>query len=371
MKIDRALIKNIDWSLPGLALVICLIGVLNIYSAGYSLSYSALSQDPPYLKQFRWIMVGLVAMITAALIDYRILNRYAYVIYLGSILLLVLTFLIGKTSQGAQRWLVLGGLNVQPSEMIKLTLILALGRYFSDKRIPRGLGLREMVIPLCLVLLPVGLILKQPDLGTAMIVLLITGPVFLLRGINLKTLLAGSLGFLFILPFGWFFLKDYQRERLLNFFGPERDPLGSGYHIIQSIIAVGSGGLTGKGYLQGSQTQLKFLPEQQTDFIFSVLAEEWGFLGGVVVCFLFFILISKGIKIAYDARDILGSLIAFGVSLLIAWGVVINMGMVMGIVPVVGIPLPFLSYGGSAIVVSLFGVGLLMNINARRLSLKS
>ena len=214
------------------------------------------------------------------------------------------------------------------------------------------------------------LILKQPDLGTALIVMIIFSSIIFFIGINWKSVAIVFIGCLILLPIGWHFLKDYQKDRLITFLNPNSDPLGAGYHIIQSMIAVGSGGIFGKGFIQGSQTQLKFLPEQQTDFVFSVFAEEWGFIGALVLIIMFMSLILWGLKIALHSRDLLGTLIALGITAFIFWEVFINIGMVLGILPVVGIPLPFLSYGGSAMVVLLTAIGLLMNVSVRRFILQ-
>jgi len=213
---------------------------------------------------------------------------------------------------------------------------------------------------------PFILILEQPDLGTGLILLIVSASLFLFVGVRLKSLAYVASLVLLMMPVGWYFMKEYQRERVLTFLNPERDPLGSGYHIIQSMIAVGSGGFLGKGFLKGTQTQLQFLPEQQTDFVFSVFAEEWGFIGGASLIILFASLLLWSLKIALHSRDFLGTLIAFGLAALLFWEVFINIGMVLGMMPVVGIPLPFLSYGGSAIVSLLTCIGLLLNVSMRR-----
>jgi rod shape determining protein RodA len=253
---------------------------------------------------------------------------------------------------------------------MKLTIILALARYFDDHKSNEPYTLKELVIPFLMAMGPFLLILKQPDLGTALIVMIIFASIVFFIGVNWKSFAIAFSGGLMLMPLAWYFLKDYQRNRLITFLNPENDPLGTGYHIIQSMIAVGSGGILGKGFLKGSQTQLKFLPEQQTDFVFSVFAEEWGFIGALFVFFLFASLIFWGLKIALHSRDLLGTLIAFGITALISWEVFINVGMVLGILPVVGIPLPFLSYGGSAMIVLLTAIGLLMNVSVRRLILQ-
>lgn len=369
IKLDRRLILNFDWTLLILVLIISGIGLMNIYSAGFSLA--DFRQTPLYIKQLQWILIGLAGMTVAFFVDYRFLSRHAYIIYAVSIVLLIVVFTAGYATRGSQRWIAIGGFTFQPSELVKLTLILALGKYFDDHQLGRGYHLTELFIPFTIVIIPFFFILKQPDLGTALVLLILFLAMLFFVGLEWRSLLIAGTGGLILIPIGWYFLKDYQKGRILTFFGPERDPLGSGYHIIQSMIAVGSGGVFGKGFLKGSQTQLKFLPEQQTDFVFSVFAEEWGFLGGVILVAMFFFLILWGLKIMTHSRDYPGALIAFGITMLIFWEVFINIGMVLGILPVVGIPLPFLSYGGSSMVVLMTAVGVLMSISVRRFFLQS
>ncbi|MCL2669504.1 MAG: rod shape-determining protein RodA [Syntrophaceae bacterium] len=364
LKFDRRLALKFDWTLFSMVALIISIGVLNIYSAGFSLMEN--EQTPYYIKQLQWILIGTVAMSIAFFVDYRFFARHAYLLYGVSLLLLLVVFATGYTSRGSQRWISFLSFSFQPSELVKLTLILALAKYFDRYRSSRDHRLREFLVPFIIVMVPFLFILKQPDLGTGLVLLIIFASLVFFVGLEWRGFLIAVMTALLLAPVGWFFLKDYQKERIFTFFSPERDPLGSGYHIIQSMIAVGSGGLLGKGFLGGSQTQLKFLPEQQTDFVFSVFAEEWGFLGGVLLIVLFLSLIFWGLKIAIHSKDYLGALIAFGITMLIFWEVFINIGMVLGILPVVGIPLPFLSYGGSSIVVLMTAVGLLMNISVRR-----
>jgi rod shape determining protein RodA len=336
---------------------------MNIYSTGFSLTTA---KAPLYLKQIQWIILGLLFMLITLSIDHRILVQYAYIIHGVAILMLIFVTFYGYTSHGSQRWLAFGGFSFQPSELIKLTLILSLARYFSDHGTQSRYSIKDLLTPFFILLVPFVFVVRQPDLGTALMLLITFISMILFVGIRIRDLLiAGSSGLL-LAPLAWYFFKDYQKERIMTFFDPERDPLGSGYHIIQSMIAIGSGGFLGKGFLKGTQTQLKFLPEQQTDFVFSVFAEEWGFIGGVALILLFLFLILWGFKIAQYSRDLSGTLIAYGVTIMIFWGVFINIGMVLGILPVVGIPLPFLSYGGSSVVVLMMGIGLLINISMRR-----
>ena len=368
LRFDRRIFQHFDWTIFVLVLAICAIGILNIYSAGFSASES---HFPFYVKQIQWILVGLFFMIAVFLIDYRVICQAAYLIYGISVALLIIVFFYGYTTHGSQRWISTGFFAFQPSELMKLTMIIVLARYFDNHNSNEPYKLRELFIPFVIVLIPCLLILKQPDLGTALVIMLLSASIIFFLGINWKTFAIALVSGLVLMPLGWHFLKDYQKERLLTFLNPEHDPLGTGYHVIQSMIAIGSGGVFGKGFLNGSQTQLKFLPEQQTDFIFSVFAEEWGFIGALVLAIMFISLILWGLKIALHSRDLLGTILAFGITALISWEVFINVGMVLGVLPVVGIPLPFLSYGGSAMICLMTAIGLLMNVSVRSFILKS
>jgi len=366
VKIDRRLFANFDWVLLGLVLLISGIGILNLYSAGYNLR---VTEEHLYTKQMSWILLGLIMMVIAFSVDYHIIIRHAYLIYVVSVLLLFLVSFYGNIVHGSQRWLVIWGFSFQPSELMKLAIIIVLVRYFDDN-MEKGYYPANLVILLTIVGIPFFMIVRQPDLGTAMFLMVLFLSMAVFAGVGRKLLIRLGLGGMIFAPLFWFFLKDYQRERILTFLNPERDPLGAGYHIIQSIIAIGSGGVWGKGILKGTQTQLRFLPEQQTDFAFSVFAEEWGFIGVSVLMFIFLVLILWGLKITRYSRDLPGALTAFGVTMFVFWGIFINIGMVIGIFPVVGIPLPFFSYGGSSMIVLMTGVGLLMNVSMRRFILQ-
>jgi len=362
--IDRRLFTNFDWTLFGLVVLIAAIGVVNIYSA--SASYKLVG-TPFYIKQIYWILAGFFLAVTVCSIDYHLLEDVAYWIYGALLLLLVVVLIAGKSSMGATRWLHLGFFSIQPSEPMKIIIIAVVARFFSNRPVTQGIGLRDLGYPFLLLGGPVLLIMKQPDLGTAILVILIVCTMMIYVGVRWTTFVSVMLAALPTLFVGWhYFLREYQKDRVLNFINPERDPLGSGYHIIQSKIAVGSGGILGKGFLGGTQSHLRFLPEQHTDFAFSVFAEEWGFIGCLVMLLLYLFLILWGLHIAGRCNDRFGSLFAVGISAMLFWHILINMGMVIGLFPVVGVPLPFFSYGGTSMVTSMVGVSILLNISMRR-----
>lgn len=362
--IDRRLITNFDWGLMLLVLLIAGIGVMNIASAAASYSM----HDTPYaLRQVYWVLIGGIIVILVCSIDYHLFQDLAYWFYGLLILLLLVVLLVGKTSMGATRWLHLGFVSFQPSELMKIVIIMVFANYLANFSTPGSLSLRALVNPFLLLGAPALLIMKQPDLGTASLVVLIALSMLLYAGVKLRAIITLLLAALPTVFFGWhYYLRGYQKERVLNFIAPERDPLGSGYHIIQSKIAVGSGGLTGKGFMQGTQTQLRFLPEQHTDFAFSVFSEEWGFLGCLAVLLLYFVLILWGLNIARRCNDHFGSLMAVGVTAMLFWHIIINIGMVIGLFPVVGVPLPLFSYGGTSMITTMVGLGILLNIRMRR-----
>jgi len=361
--IDRRLFIHFDWTLMGIVLLIASIGILNLYSiTGHWEIYGT----PVYLKQTLWLLMGLVLMITVAFIEYRFYSDFAYVVYIISIFFLLVVLGFGTVSSGAQRWIRVGFINLQPSELVKISFILALAKYFQRPVGREGYSLKHLAFPFFILVIPLILILKQPDLGTAIVLLLVFFSVLLFVKIRWSSLLAIVLVGASVLPLVWRFLKEYQKKRIVTFFDPDSDPLGAGYHLIQSKIAVGSGGITGKGFMQGTQSKLGFLPEQQTDFIFSVLGEEWGLIGSLMIVLLYFFLILWGLRIAVQAKDRYGAIISFGVVAMLFWHILINIGMVLGLMPVVGIPLPLLSYGGSFLISTLIGIGLLLNVSMRR-----
>ena len=363
---DRRLILNFDWTLLITVLFISTMGILNLYSSTYPHTGSG---TPLFIKQIYWLLAGIGLAIFILLFDYRTFIRYAYPFYISCLFLLLLVMIFGRTTSGSQRWLQLGFFSFQPSELAKIAIILALTRYFTENENTLGYGFRDLIVPFLILAIPLALIFKQPDLGTTGLLVLISFSMLAFMGFRLQTWLTLGGACAAALPIFWHFLKDYQRTRLLTFINPDLDPLKTGYHITQSKIAVGSGTIWGKGWLKGTQSQLHFLPEQHTDFVFSVWAEEWGFVGAFLLLFLFLLLISRGLKIANTSKDRAGAVLAIGISAMLFWQIFINVGMVVGIVPVVGVPLPLFSYGGTSVISTLMGIGILMNISMRRFML--
>jgi len=363
MMIDRRLLIHFDWALLAIVCLIASVGILNLYSVT---SGGEFSGTPFYLKQIFWLAIGMGVMIVIAFIEYRYYSDFAYIVYAVCFVLLLGVMAYGLITSGAQRWVRFGSISFQPSEFVKIALILALAKFFRRPPDRKGYPLKYLSYPFLLLVLPVILILKQPDLGTAIILVLIFFSVLLFVKIRWTALLTIALTGAGVFPIFWSLLKDYQKRRVITFFNPDLDPLGAGYHIIQSKIAVGSGGILGKGFMKGTQCKLGFLPEQQTDFIFSALAEEWGLLGSLFLVGLYFALILWGLRIAIQSKDRFGAIVAFGVAAMLFWHAFINIGMVLGMMPVVGIPLPLLSYGGSFLFSTMIGVGLLLNISMRR-----
>jgi len=360
---DRRLLTHFDWLLLVLVLLIAGIGIGNLYSATSAWEGRIASV---YLRQIAWLGFGVTLALLLCLFDYRRLLHLSFFFYVANVLLLLGVLVFGKTIMGATRWIDLGFFNLQRGEVMKLVIIMALARYFSEKTPFGGFGLRELSIPFLLLGLPVLLVARQPDLGTALLILFIGLSMALFAGIRRRTLLLLTLSGLLGCWGGWYLLHDYQRQRIMTFLDPEHDPLGAGYHIIQSKIAVGSGGFFGKGFMQGTQSRLSFLPERHTDFAFSVFAEEWGFAGCLLLIGLYLLLILWGLYIARRAADRFGSYLAVGVTAMLFWHIVVNLGMVIGLMPVVGVPLPLFSYGGTNMVTTMVGVGILLNVSMRR-----
>jgi rod shape determining protein RodA len=351
---------NINWALVLLLSIIAAIGFAMLYSAANG------SWQPWAERQAIRFGVALILMLAVAIVDLRFWLRWAYFFYAAACVLLIAVELRGAIGMGAQRWIDLGLIQLQPSEITKIALVLALARYFHALT-PENIGRPVLLIPpTLLVVFPAALVLKQPDLGTALMLVLAGGAIFFLAGVRwwkFAIIIVGGAG---AIPLAWRFLRDYQKNRIYTFFDPENDPLGAGYHSLQSKIAIGSGGIFGKGFMQGSQTHLSFLPEKQTDFIFTMLAEEWGLVGGLLLLALYSLVIVYGYAIAFRSRSTFGRLLALGITVDFFLYVFINVAMVMGLIPVVGVPLPLISYGGTAMLTLMFGFGLLMSVYVHR-----
>jgi rod shape determining protein RodA len=353
-------LRDLHWPFVTLFAVIGVIGYAVLYSAGGG------SHEPWAWRHGVRLALGIPVMIAVAMIDQRLWYKVAYPLYALTLALLVLVDILGMTAKGAQRWLDLGVIQLQPSEIMKVALVLALARYFHSAYLSDVKRPLFLLPPLAMIGAPVALVLLQPDLGTAIMLGASGVGLLFMAGVRIwKFLLAGGLAAA-ALPIAWANLHDYQRQRVYTFIDPENDPLGTGYHIIQSKIALGSGGLWGKGFLNGSQAQLNYLPEKQTDFAFTMMAEEVGFVGAVVVLALFFALLVLGLTIALRAPSQFSRLVAAGMVINLTLYVVINVAMVTGLIPVVGIPLPLISYGGTAMLTALVAAGLILGADAHR-----
>ncbi|MDR3569310.1 MAG: rod shape-determining protein RodA [Syntrophobacteraceae bacterium] len=363
---DRRLIENFDWSVIWTMMAILCIGLLSIYSAVYP-QIQARPTNNLFVKQIIWLVVGFAVMCGSLFINYQRLRALSPWLYGIIVFLLAAVLLVGKEVNGSKRWLEIAGFQFQPSEFVKVIIIIWLSGYFSSQEVSNFPNFRKLILPVGMVILPVLLVLAEPDLGSAIALAATAGSMILFVGVRWRYLAILILTIIpLLLPVWQRVLKPYQKQRVLILLSPDRDPLGAGYHIRQSKIAIGSGMLWGKGFLNGTQNKLRFLPEKQTDFIFSVWAEEWGFVGCAALILLFGLLIFLILRIAARSRDRFGSLIVVGVGGLIMWQALINIGMVLGLLPVVGITLPFVSYGGSSIIALCLAVGLAENVSMRR-----
>jgi rod shape determining protein RodA len=363
--------RNSFFKILTIAFFIAVLGVLTIYSSTYQ-KEGSLWQDI-YKRQILWITIGLVCFFFFAGFNYRKLWDASYFIYGLALFFLLLVFCLGIIRLGAQRWLKFAWFNFQPSEFAKLAIIIFLARYFSRKSasdislLSGKFGIfRGLILPFIFVAIPMFLVIEQPDLGSGLMLLLAFVSLLYLTNVRLKYIFILLISLILPLPFLWHFLRDYQKDRLLVFINPNIDPLGAGYTVIQSRIAIGSGGLLGKGWLSGTQSQLYFLPESHTDFIFATFSEQWGFLGSLLLICMYYLIIRQGFMIAQRTQDSFGKLLAYGISLLLALQVFINIAMNMGLAPVVGLPLPLLSYGGSSVLVTFIALGILVNIDRTR-----
>lgn len=363
---DRSFFRRMDWAFICFILFIQIIGLVNLYSATHGPTSKEI--ESLFVNQLIWISAGWLVFTLMTLVDYAVISQIGYLIFGVNFLALVYVTLNGKVALGAQRWIDFGPLHYQPSETMKLALIMILAKILSQRSSQgSGMGFRELFVPLLALFIPFGLVVEQPDLGTGMMLAAIGSSMILFCKVR-KYIIAGAVligvcgAYL-----GWNFgLREYQKNRVLTFISPANDPRGTGYNSIQSKIAVGSGKFIGKGFRKGTQSQLEFLPERHTDFIFSVLSEEWGFIGSMLTMTLYIWLFVLMIRIASNAREKFGALLVVGVLCYIFWHMFVNMGMVIGLLPIVGVPLPLLSYGGSSMLTTMAGLGLVSSVAYRR-----
>jgi rod shape determining protein RodA len=358
--IDRRLLQNVDWPLLGAT-----VGLVVLSASTLATLHVGRAGGGVALRQLAWFGVGILALLAVASIDYRRLVQLAPLLYVAGLAALVAVFVAGRTVSGARRWLLVGPVSVQPSELFKICFVL-MAVWLVTSRWAQPVGKAALALAAPMLVVPMVLIVKQPDLGTALLLLPVLIALLVAAGMRLRLLGGLVLAGLAATPLAWFVLKDYQRERILVFLDPLRDPLGSAYNVIQAKIAIGSGQLLGKGVAGATQSRLAFLPERHTDFIFAVFAETWGFVGCLVLLTCYALLLLRGFDIAASTREPVGRLVALGVTSLVATQVLVNVGMVTGLLPVVGIPLPLMSYGGSSMVVSMMALGLLLSVRMRQ-----
>ena len=360
---------SFDWVLFLTASTVAVLGVINLYSAT-SVAKAALSDI--YIQQVYWLVLGGILAAAVAVIDYRHYERLGYLLYGVGIVLLLLVFILGKDIRGSSRWINIGSFGFQPSEFMKLFLIIALAKYLHDDPRTEERRMKDLIVPSIIAGIPTLLVLKQPDLGTALIHFLIFTTICLLTRIRWQTLASIVVSAGIALPLAWsFVLKDYQKARITVFLNPEANLLGSGWHAHHARVAIGAGGFSGEGFMRGTQNQFNFLPEQHSDFPFAVFAEDWGFLGCFFLVCLYGFLVLWSIRIAATAKDRFGAVLAIGVGALIFWHALFNLGMVTGLLPVVGVTLPLFSAGGSSVLTIMIGIGLLMNVSMRRFWISS
>lgn len=355
----REKLYNISFSYVMFIVILDAIGIVMLYSAANG------NWSPWAINQLIRFGMGFAVMIVLALTDIKLLLRYAYIFYFITLILLVVVEVAGHTGMGATRWINLGFIKLQPSEFMKIAMVLVLARYFHTSSLQSIESVRGIIPPLLMAIFPAFLIVLQPDLGTALMLIFTTAAMFFAVGVQIWKFVVVFIGGLVTIPFAWHFLHDYQQNRVLTFLNPERDPLGAGYHIIQSKIALGSGGVFGKGFLKGSQSHLNFLPEKHTDFIFTMLSEEFGLVGAVLVVILNILILAYSYSFALKSTSYFGKLLAIGLATNYFMYVFINIAMVLGLLPVVGIPLPLISYGGTVMlsIMASFGIILCVHIN--------
>jgi rod shape determining protein RodA len=358
----RAISHSIDWFLIVSVVLISIGGILNLYSA---VSFS-MGRDL-YLTQIYWYAFGTVMAVVVATIDYRTFEKYAYVLYGVGILLLFAVLLFGREINGSRRWLEIGGFNLQPSELMKVFILLAIGKYIASQPSRETSTFADVGVLGFLTFMPMLLVMKQPDLGTALILFIIFLTVLFLYRLKLTSILMSLILVSFAVPISWtYLLQGYQRQRILTFLNPEADVLGSGWHAYQSQIAIGSGHIFGKGLMNSTQNSHGFLPAHATDFPFSVWCEEQGLVGSLLILFFYLMFIVLALRVASNARDRFALIVSFGIANIFFWQSFLNIGMVSGVLPIVGVTLPFFSYGGSSVFMALLCVGILLNFSMRR-----
>ncbi len=352
--------KIINWE------VICILFVF--FLTGCSVLYSASGGDLNLLVKNHIIkfIFSSIVFICILLINYKFINRLSLFFYLISVASLIFLIFFGVESAGSKRWISLGFFSIQPSEFAKIFLVLAIAKYYSEVAYIKNNSLIKSIFPILIILVPFFLIVNQPDLGTSLLLVANGLSIIIVSGISIWLIVIGFIIFISLIPIAWNLLHNYQQNRILTFLNPENDPLGSGYHIAQSKIAIGSGGFTGKGYMQGSQSQLEFIPEIHTDFVFSIFSEEFGFLGSIIIILLHFYLFFYGMKSSFYANNEFDKLVVFGLTINYFFYFLINVSMVIGLVPVVGVPLPIISYGGSSMLAIIISFAIIQKININR-----
>jgi len=362
-RIDRRFFKSFDWVLLTLLVMVCGMAFLNLYSA----TYPSTGRMPPHLKQCYLLLMGVAGIIFMVSFDYKELQLWNYPVYVLVILVLALVIFVGDSAKGAQRWIDLGFFQLQPSEPAKLMMVVTLASYYARKEVVGGYSLQDLIVPIILMAIPFTLILVQPDLGTALMFVILFISMTVFAGMRWSSYIVLGISAVIAVVVGWMYvLKPYQKQRVETLLNPAHDSMGEGYQILQSKIAVGSGGLFGRGYMEGTQGHLHFLPERHTDFAFSVWCEEWGFTGSLFFLTVYFFMLFWGLHVAMSARDRFGLFLSLGVVALMFWQAVINVLMILGFLPVVGVPLPLFSYGGSSLLTALLGMGILLNVRMRR-----
>ncbi len=357
-----AQIAKINWFFFIAVTLVCSIGFAVLYSAAEG------NLEPWCLKQILRFVLLIPLTIMVALIDTRVWFKYSYFLYFAALILLIMIFLniFAVTALGATRWVRLGPVNVQPADLMKVFLVFALARYFHQSSIVNVHRVVHLILPIIMIIFPALLIMKQPDLGTALILIMVGGAMFFAAGVKIWKFALVGVGAIAAMPVAWHFMHDYQKERVTTFLEPDKDPLGVGYHIMQSKIAIGSGGFFGKGFLHGTQSQLSFLPEKQTDFIFTMYSEEFGLIGALILLILYSVIIFYGILISVRCANHYGRMLAIGIISIFFFHIFINIAMVMGMLPAVGVPLPLLSYGGTIMTTMMISFGLLLGVDLHR-----